>query len=121
MINPQRILICGDRNWPNPTAIGRAIDNYTGNISLILHGGCCGADRLAGIMAKSRGIPVKVYPAQWDVHGRAAGYIRNQQMFVDGHPDEVWAFHPNLSYSKGTAHIVSIARDAGILTTIFNT
>lgn len=120
MTNPIILLICGDRNWTDMASIGRAIDNYTGSIKLVIHGGCRGADRLAGEAAKNRRIPVKVYYANWNQYGRAAGPIRNQQMLDEGCPDEVWAFHSNITTSKGTAHMVSIARDIGIKTTIYS-
>ena len=49
-------------------------------ITEVVHGGCRGIDTEAGTWAKKEGLEVKVYPADWDTHGRAAGPIRNEQM-----------------------------------------
>ena len=47
----------------------------------IVCGGCpCGADALAERYARSRGLPLMVFPAQWAAFGRAAGPMRNEEM-----------------------------------------
>lgn len=55
-------------------------------IEEIVSGGCRGVDRAGELWAKKKGIPVKVFPADWDTHGRAAGPIRNREMaeYADG-------------------------------------
>ena len=50
------------------------------------------------------------YPAQWDVYGRRAGPIRNQEMIDEGKPDGVVAFPGG----KGTADMVRRAEAAGL-------
>jgi len=50
------------------------------SISKIVSGGATGADALAESYAKLRDIPIQVFPADWDTHGRAAGPIRNRQI-----------------------------------------
>jgi UDP-N-acetylmuramoylalanine-D-glutamate ligase len=52
---------------------------------------------------------MSIYPAKWDLHGKSAGPIRNQQMLDTG-VDLVIAFPGG----KGTAHMVSIAKKAGV-------
>jgi hypothetical protein len=59
-------------------------------------------------------ITVKVFEAAWDMHGKAAGAIRNQRMLDEGKPDEVWAFTDDLATSKGTADMVRRARKADV-------
>lgn len=39
-----------------------------------------GADRLGEQWAIANGVPVKEMPANWTLHGRSAGPIRNRQM-----------------------------------------
>ncbi len=39
------------------------------NFTLLVEGGANGADQLACQWAKSRGVPVKTYPADWNLHG----------------------------------------------------
>ena len=60
--------------------------------TFVIHGGARGVDRLAGRAAVRLGIPVEVYPADWDKYGRSAGFVRNQEMLTVGRPDLVLAF-----------------------------
>ena len=112
-----RVLICGDRNWYAYSVIHQWVwQNLPANAppSTVIHGDARGADRMAGRAAALFGHEVIAFPAQWDKHGKAAGYIRNQQMLDEGKPDLVVYFHDNLAESKGTGDMVSRARKAGI-------
>lgn len=52
----------------------------------IICGGChCGADALAIEYARSRGLKLRVVPANWAAFGRAAGPMRNEEMAMSGH------------------------------------
>lgn len=119
------VLICGDRNWDNKTVIVNALKDLPKN-TVVLEGGCRGADLLAKDVATDLGLTVLEFPAQWDVHGKAAGPIRNSEMlsYVDmaGNKVElVMAFHANISKSKGTADVVRKATAKGIKVSIFKT
>ena len=115
------VLICGDRNWTDASAIEREMIRHglDPQRDTIMHGAARGADSLAGQYAKAHGFPVKVFPAQWDTYGRSAGPIRNKQM-LDENPDLVLAFHPNIAKSKGTGHMVRIARAKGTPVEVFD-
>jgi len=65
---------------------------------------------LAAAWALSRGIPAIAFPADWNKDGKAAGFVRNARMLRDGRPELVVAFPGG----KGTAHMVKLARDAGV-------
>lgn len=99
---PWRVLICGDRDWDDENLIRQAIFTRLAPGDVVIHGAARGADSMAGAIAREFGLKVEMFPAQWDRHGRAAGPIRNQQMLDEGKPDEIWAFHWDLSVSKGT-------------------
>ena len=114
-----RVLVCGDRNWTDRQRIGVRLATLDPDSDVVIHGGCRGADKLAGQAAKAHNLPVEVYPAEWTRHGRAAGPIRNQQMLDTG-IDLVLAFHPDLVTSKGTRNMVLLARKAGIPVEVFN-
>jgi hypothetical protein len=44
----------------------------------IVSGGCTrGGDEFAERIAKSEEVPITIHYAQWGIHGRAAGFIRN--------------------------------------------
>ena len=49
-------------------------------VHLLLHGGARGADAAIGRAAQQLGWSVLVMPAQWQLHGRAAGPIRNREL-----------------------------------------
>lgn len=116
------VLICGDRHWTDFALISAeltALIDHGNRPVNVLEGGARGADRLAAeAVYQLRHAGFRVghhrYPAEWDKHGRKAGSIRNQLMLTDGKPDLVLAFHDDLEHSKGTAHMVKIARKAGV-------
>lgn len=115
-----RVLVCGSRTFDDMGAVCTVLDGMdmfaTGNLAVI-HGGARGADSLAAEWAKVNGKPEARFPAEWDRHGRRAGYVRNQQMLDEGKPDVVWAFVDKpLADSKGTNMMVRLAADAGVPT-----
>lgn len=114
-----RILICGSRNWKDESAIRILLENMPSN-TVVIHGACRGADMIADRLARRMGFKVEVYPADWDRYPKAAGPIRNIRMLTHGKPDRVYAFTDNLSASKGTSHMVEIARKAGVWVGVSN-
>lgn len=111
-----KILVCGSRNWTDEDAIRNAITKEL-PVSEIIHGGARGADTIVGQVAAEMGVPVKVFKADWDRHGKAAGPIRNKQMLDESKPDAVLAFP--LGESKGTWHMIRIAKNAGVRVTVY--
>ena len=76
------ILVAGSRNYYNYSEFKNVMD-YTNNkyhITEIISGGARGADSLAERYAKENNIPIKVFPANWDMYGKTAGFIRNTEM-----------------------------------------
>lgn len=114
-----RVLICGDRNWTDYKRIYKEVQKLSDD-DLVIHGAAQGADTLGSLAARRRGLMVQAFPAQWERYGRSAGPIRNQQMLDEGKPDVVWAFHPNIDVSRGTADMIARARKAGVKTVIFS-
>lgn len=104
-----KLLICGDRNWNNKKRMKDIISNLNPQPSLIIQGGASGADSLAGIIAYELEIKCLIFPARWEVFGKAAGPIRNRQMIAEK-PDLVFAFHSNIEKSKGTKDMINVAR-----------
>jgi hypothetical protein len=79
----------------------------------IIHGGATGADFWGAIAAQTLGLQVTEFKADWALHGKAAGPIRNQQM-LEQNPDLVLAFHPESGITKGTKDMVTRARIHGV-------
>lgn len=87
-----RILVCGGRDFNDAAIVFAALDEHAASAECICHGGAPGADSLAGEWAQNRGIECRVFHADWERHGRAAGPIRNQQMLTEFAPTLVVAF-----------------------------
>jgi len=110
---PKRILVCGDRNWTDHETMWEELSQYPAGTTII-HGDARGADRMAGEIARKLRMHVLAVPADWDKHGKAAGPIRNRDMFKRGQPDLVLAFHNDIHKSKGTNDMVfKVAGPAG--------
>lgn len=80
------------------------------DLRYIAVGDATGADALAASWAERRGMPFKVYAADWDTHGPKAGPIRNRLMLEQERPSAVIAF-PG---SKGTRNMAGLAEKAGV-------
>lgn len=107
-----KILVCGGRDYTDYDQLEDELNllwRVHGDF-IIISGMARGADSLAVRYAEQYDCPLEKFPAQWDVHGRAAGPIRNQQMLDEGKPDLVVA----CPGGRGTAHMVKIARKAGV-------
>jgi len=104
-----KVLVCGSRHFTDYDLLERTLDVL--DISEIISGAARGADTLAKMYGEARGIPVYEFPALWDTYGRRAGPIRNHEMLKE-RPDLVVGFLS--ADSRGTAHMLSIARKAGI-------
>ena len=103
-----RLLVCGGRDYADDKRIKFWLDAL--QPKEIVHGCARGADTLASWWAADNDVKQLRFPAEWEVHGRAAGFIRNQQMLDTGKPDAVIAFPGG----RGTAHMVSRARAADV-------
>ena len=118
--NPRKILICGDREWNDVDTMAAYMQTIDIN-TIIIHGAARGADAIAGVIASELGMPVKSYPADWVRYKRAAGPIRNRQMYDTELPDLVVAFHNDLVNSKGTKDMIEYAKSKGTPTMCIRT
>jgi hypothetical protein len=103
-----KVLVCGGRNYDDYNHVVKILDWLP--ITLIIHGGATGADALAGKYAYEKTLSWVSYCADWDRHGRRAGYIRNLQMLDEGKPDLVVAFPGG----KGTTMMIKLAKEAAV-------
>lgn len=106
-----KTIICGGRDYQDLAAAFHALDYLHARhpVTLVISGGARGADSLGEQWARARGIPLLVKPADWETHGKAAGYIRNQEMLSQG-AEYVVAFPGG----RGTSHMKRIAHAAGV-------
>lgn len=78
-------VIAGSRHFTDKELFNKGMDSvpFVNEISLVIHGDALGADKLADIWAKGRGIPVKRFPVtkeEWEALGKRAGPLRNIRM-----------------------------------------
>src|SRR5690349_15983237 len=76
---PKYVLVTGSRDWNNMGIIEEEL-NKLEKSTIIVHGGCRGADLMAAHSWKSSGGETIEMKADWDAHGKAAGPIRNKHM-----------------------------------------
>lgn len=112
-----RVIVCGSRNWVDCKTIEEEIQKLPKD-SIIITGGCKGADVIAHETASLYGYKTEVYNAEWNKYGKSAGPKRNLLMLNTG-VDLVLAFHEDIESSKGTKHMVKIAKDKNVLVRIF--
>ena len=77
------LLGCGGRELAWPVAqVAWHLERLAAGRPVIrlLHGAARGADGAIGLAAEQLGWEVLPVPAQWQLHGRRAGMLRNRQM-----------------------------------------
>ena len=109
-----RIIIAGSREFDNYSLLERIMDKLLSNIKydiVIVCGKARGADTLGERYAKEKGYEIDYYPAQWNLYGKRAGYIRNEQMAQNA--DALVAFWDG--HSKGTKHMIDLAHKYNLM------
>jgi hypothetical protein len=104
-----KLAVIGSRTFKDYDLMKEELSklNSKEEITEIVSGGAKGADSLAERYAKEFNIPVKVFEANWDKHGRRAGPLRNIKI-VD-YCDSLIAFWD--SKSTGTKHSIGLAKE----------
>jgi hypothetical protein len=116
-----RILVTGSRDWDDREEIVHALLDTRDNqsragkrmtVMTLVEGACpTGADAIAHEYAIKWGWDTERHPADWDTHGKKAGFVRNKTM-VDAGANICLAFIKN--DSRGATMCAQLARDAGI-------
>lgn len=131
-----RVLVTGSRDWTDyERLVGALLEqdpcaehgecNPGCPTITVVHGACAiGADALADGFARAWGVRVESHPADWERHGKRAGYVRNAEMVALG-ADVCLAFimpcrradcpdGPAVHDSHGAAMTARLAETAGI-------
>ena len=109
------ILIAGSRKFDSYIELSVVMDNLINTYKSIggfskfniVSGGALGADTLAERYAKDRNLEMVIFPADWEKHGKSAGFIRNEQMhkyIASKSHRAVVCFWSSEERSKGTSH-----------------
>jgi hypothetical protein len=75
-----------------------------------------GADRLGALFAEEYHVPLHKFPADWEAHGKRAGFIRNDAMSKAA--DGLVAFWDKRS--RGTAHMIQTMKKLGKFVHVVN-
>lgn len=80
-----KVIIAGGRSIEPERALRLVEDAIEASglmdeITEVVHGGAKGIDSAANLWAVMNRLPVKVFVANWEKFGRAAGPLRNQEM-----------------------------------------
>jgi hypothetical protein len=107
-----KLVVAGGRRFGNYVMVKKWLDKVLKihpNL-VIVSGNAKGADSLGERWADENNLPCEKYPADWNKHGKRAGYIRNTEMAEIA--DAVIVFWDGSS--KGTANMVKIAKELNI-------
>jgi hypothetical protein len=115
-----KVIIAGSRTLGKPTYVEHAVLNAFNKWMAadpknweyyyrpeIVSGGAQGVDFCGELYAKERQLDVKVFPANWELHGKKAGYLRNKEMAL--YADALIAVWDGKS--KGTFHMIQIMHE----------
>jgi hypothetical protein len=110
-----RTIIAGSRGCVNLNHLIEALKQCNWKPTSILSGGANGADRLGELWAKSEGLFIDMHPANWNLHGRSAGYRRNEEMAKKAEAlIALWN-----GKSPGTQHMINIAKNYELKTLVY--
>jgi hypothetical protein len=115
----RRIIIAGSRGFSDFPLLYAKCEEVLANISEaeIVSGTARGADKLGEHYASLKGYRVCQFPADWDKHGKSAGYVRNKEMA--DYADTLIAFWDG--ESKGTKHMIDLATERELSVHIIKT
>lgn len=108
----KRIIIAGSRNYPCRDYVTKLLDRIAkkhGKFEVV-SGLAQGPDTWGKEWAQLNGFPVKEFPAQWNLHGRSAGYKRNTEMA--NYATHLIAFWDGRS--RGTRHMIDTMEIKGL-------
>lgn len=101
-----RTIVAGCRDFTDYEVVKAVLDSPPWEITEVVSGGARGVDSLGERWARENGVTCATFLPDWSV-GRQAGPIRNIEMAK--YAEALIAFWNNKS--KGTGHMISVARD----------
>lgn len=105
-----RTIVAGSRGVTDIRQLHAALIECGWLPSVIISGGARGADRLGEEWANQIGLPLEIYPADWDRHGKSAGHRRNAEMAaVADALIALWG-----GQSRGTKGMIDLATARGL-------
>ena len=105
-----KVIVAGSRDITKGSIVFDAIDESPFDITEVVSGHARGVDTLGEEWAVEHKTPLIMSPANWELYGKAAGFVRNRHMadYADA-LIAVWD-----GESKGTANMIKIAKKEGL-------
>lgn len=100
-----KVIIAGSRDVTEYQAVVKAILDSGIEVTTVVSGGARGVDRLGERYARETDLDLEIFKADWDTHGKRAGYLRNVEMSKNA--DALIAIWDGKS--RGTKHMIDIA------------
>ena len=121
-----RVIIAGSRKFNDYLKLVTCLDDIgihlinTIDPIEIVSGHAAGADMLGERFAKVYGYPLKVFPAEWEKYGKAAGPIRNEEMakYASKADRGILVAFP-MGESSGTRNMIELAKRYGLEVDVF--
>lgn len=111
-----RVIIAGSRTFNDYNKVVKAACEYLNpnDDITIISGAAKGADTLGELFADRNGLSLVKMPAKWDLYGKRAGYLRNEEManYAAEGRGILLAFWNGKS--PGTKHMIQIAKEKGL-------
>lgn len=105
-----KTIIAGSRTINKRAILMDAIDSCPFPITSVVSGHANGADTLGEWYSEYANLPLEIFPAMWNEHGRSAGFKRNMDMANNAEALLVlWD-----GRSSGTRHMINIAKVKGL-------
>lgn len=112
-----RVIIAGSRYGISYETVARYTQLCPIRLSIaeIVSGCANGVDAHGERWAEENGIPIKLFPADWQKYGKQAGIIRNIEMarYADG-LIAIWD-----GESRGTKHMIETAKKKGLVVYVY--
>jgi hypothetical protein len=115
-----RVIVAGAVAWADSEAIRRELSKLPPDTTVI-HGDSPGADAIAGHIAAQLGFavePMAKTKPDYAKYQRAAWKGLNERMVENG-AVLVLAFHPDVDASRGSKHLIALARAANVEVRVF--
>lgn len=104
-----KVIFAGSRDITDYIRVEEAMALSGFLVSSVVSGTANGVDKLGELWAKEHNVPCIRMPADWDTHGRSAGYKRNKAM-ADIADACVVVYNGT---SKGSGHMIKIFENTG--------
>lgn len=108
-----RVIVAGSREFKDYQLLEKTLNDFLQDRkepTRILCGMAHGADELGLLYAHRHNYELEKHPAKWDIHGKRAGFIRNEEMANNA--DALIAFWDGESH--GTKDMIQRAKEHGL-------